>query len=115
MDNRKVSRHTKNFNPAKNVAANLLIERAKQGMGVRFLELCELCAGATAAHRTLQELTASGMRFGHKAHANGDSFVWLITDLAGNTFLTGHFRDDSPERFAKPQLAARPEAMEAER
>lgn len=107
-----VARRTKNFNPAKNVAA-LLSARGRQGMGVRFGELLSLCVSDHEVHRMIGELRDGGWRIGEKDHANGESFWFAISDPSNFQFPTKHF-GSGQQTFEPLRLAAQPAARGAD-
>ena len=74
--------------------AELLRNRAEQGLGVRSSELCRepLLYGRSPRNR-VSELRKAGSDIGSKPYAEGDSdwFYWLRADTAGRNYPTQRF------------------------
>lgn len=94
--------------------ADLLIQRAKQGLGVRGSELYASPEefGRSPRNR-ISELRRGGWNIGGKSYGDSDWFYWLRSDAAGRTFPTARF-DELPNP-PRPQLVKQPETAWADR
>lgn len=94
--------------------ADLLIERAKQGLGVRGSELYASPEefGRSPRNR-ISELRRDGWNIGGKAHDSSDWFYWLRSDNVGRSYPTARF-DELPNP-PRPQLVKQPEIAWADR
>ena len=88
--------------------AELLKQRAEQGLGVRSSELYQEphLYGRSPRNR-ISELKQRGWNVGGKSYGDADWFYWLRSDDTGREYPTQRFNE--PPRPSRPQLVTQPE------
>lgn len=88
--------------------AELFVQRAEQGLGVKGSELySDVERFGRSPRNRISELRRDGWNIGGKAHDSSDWFYWLRTDDAGRTYPTARF--DEPPNSPRPQFAVQPQ------
>jgi len=91
--------------------ADLLRERAEQGLGVKGSELySDVERFGRSPRNRISELRRDGWNVGGKFSGDSDWFYWLRSDNAGRTYPTRRF--DEPENPPRPRLAIQPQPKE---
>ena len=88
--------------------ADLLKQRAEQGLGVRSSELYrEPERYGRSPRNRISELRQHGWNIGSKPYADSDWFYWLRSDASGRQYPTQRF--DDPPKAPRPQLVSQPD------